>query len=416
MKKILIAFITCFPIIVTAQDFINKSVFDLGEIEKLNQEVIDINITNSTASKMYLLRIDGVENFEVKYTSKSFEVGEAQVVRFKYKPKKKGKFSEDVQLFFSSNQEPTSITIKGEVLTVPKNLLQACPDFRQIATAPAARFPQEKAEIKVAYVNFQSNNTFVEEKIEAPILAAVVEEPEEIKVTQLPAALAPPKPIPPKTPKLETIQPIVEEEPEIIIPISTPLNELSRNEFKPNNIIFLIDASMSMGKNDKLELLKNCMNEMLIPLREIDKIAIVTYNDEAHLILPSTTANNKPFIKSSLDSIVAGGFTSGNKGLIKAYEVAYASFIDGGNNQIYLVTDGAFKIGEKNESIPRMIKEGAEKGIYITTVGIKNERWTEKILKDISKNGSGSYVQIDDVNDINALLNQMKEQSLVVEK
>jgi Mg-chelatase subunit ChlD len=415
MKKVYLLIIVCFPILVAAQDFINKSVFDLGEIEKLNQEVIDINITNSTSAKMYLLRIDGIDNFEVKYTSKSFNVGEAQVIRFKFKPKKKGKFSEDILLYFSSNTEPTPITIKGEVLTVPRNLLQACPDFRQIATAPATTFPQEKAVIKVAYVNFQNNNTFVEEVIEAPVLAAIVEEPEEVEEIRLPAAITPPKPMPEIAPKIETVQPIVEEEPETIIPVSTQPNELSRNEFKANNIIFLIDASMSMGKNDKLELLKEAMKELLTPLREIDKISIVTYNDEAHIILPTTSADNKPFIKSSLDSIVAGGFTSGNKGLIKAYEVANASFIAGGNNQIYLVTDGAFKIGEKNESIPRMIKEGADKGIYITTVGIKNERWTEKILKGIAKDGSGSYLQIEDVNDIDALLKRVKEQSLVEE-
>ena len=173
---------------------------------------------------------------------------------------------------------------------------------------------------------------------------------------------------------------------------------------------------MSMGKDQKLELLKEAMKELLMPLREIDKIAIVSYNDEAKVVLPSTTANNKPFIETSLDSVVAGGFTSGNKGLVKAYEVAYASFIEGGNNQIYLVTDGAFKIGEKNESIPRMIKEGAEKKIFITTVGIKNERWTEKTLKEIAKNGDGSYLKIEDFKDIDALLNRIKEQSLLEEK
>ena len=92
---------------------------------------------------------------------------------------------------------------------------------------------------------------------------------------------------------------------------------------------------------------------------------------------------------------MASGFTAGNKGLIKAYEVANESFIEGGNNQIYLVTDGAFIIGEKNERTPRMIQEGADKGIYITTVGIKNERWTEKNLKGIAKSGNGSYLKLD---------------------
>ena len=47
------------------------------------------------------------------------------------------------------------------------------------------------------------------------------------------------------------------------------------------------------GKNDKLELLKSAIIELLTPLREIDKIAIVTYKNEAKIVLPSTTADNK---------------------------------------------------------------------------------------------------------------------------
>ena len=204
MKTIYSIILFYLPFLTFAQDFINKSVFDLGEIEKLNQEIIDINITNSTSAKMYLLRIDGIDNFEVKYTSKTFEAGEAQVIRFKYKPKKKGKFSENIRLFFSSNTEPTTITIKGEVLTVPKNLLQACPDFRQIATASVNSFPQEKAEIKVSYVNFLADNSLAEKTIEEPIIMAETQKVVlEQKTTAV--ALVPPKAIISKTPRKDSI-------------------------------------------------------------------------------------------------------------------------------------------------------------------------------------------------------------------
>lgn len=390
-----------------AQNRISATEFNLGEINQLNEEILDLNITNNTGEKVYLLRIEHSSNFEVKYTSKSFEKNAAQIVRLKYRPKKKGRFSEDIKLYFSSNNAPINITVSGEIQIVPKNLLQACPDFSNKQVNPlqsTISSPQNKAEIKKEFVNLMPNNTLESEEV----IDTYNEQISDNVETEI---IEPIKIIQKEIKKVTLVEDEAEDIP-IIAPISTQPNELSRNDFIPNNIIFLIDASMSMGKNDKLSLLKSSIHELLNPLREIDKIAIISYKDEAEIILLSTPANNKQFIKTKLETISAGGFTSGNKGLIKAYEVAYDSFIEGGNNQIYLVTDGAFKIGEKNERVPKMIQDGREKGIYITSVGIKNERWTEKNLKSIAKDGNGEYISIDDESQLNVLLNQLKKQSL----
>lgn len=411
MKYLFSLLLVSISLLLPAQTMITATEFDLGEIDLLNEEVLDLNITNNSGQKVFLLRIEHTNSFEIKYTSKTFQKNEAQIVRLKYRPKKKGKFSEKVNLYFSSNAEPISITIKGEILTVPKNLLQACPDFntRETYARPTAtNLPQNKAEIKRQFVNLLPNNTLETEVVEEEVLA-------EVPPLEMPTEIIPPVAIVIKEERKATISELEEIDPEpLVIPTSTLPNELSRNEFKPNNIIFLIDASMSMGKDEKLELLKGAISELLTPLREIDKIAIVTYKDEAKIVLPSTRADNKQTIRESIDSVTASGFTAGNKGLIKAYEVANESFIDGGNNQIYLVTDGAFIIGEKNERTPKMIQEGAEKGISITTVGIKNERWTEKNLKGIAKSGNGSYLKLDSFSDIDSLLDIVKEQSALM--
>ena len=68
---------------------ITATEFDLGEIDQLNEEVLDLNITNNSGQKVFLLRIEHTNSFEVKYTSKTFQENEAQIVRLKYRPKKK---------------------------------------------------------------------------------------------------------------------------------------------------------------------------------------------------------------------------------------------------------------------------------------------------------------------------------------
>lgn len=389
-----------------SQTMVSISEFDLGEINQLNEEVLDLNITNNLSEKVFLLRIAHSPNFEVKYTSKTFQVGEAQIIRLKYRPQRKGKFAEEIALYFSSNTEPILLTIKGEIQTVPKNLLQACPDFNNRENQSRTNSTQanrKAVEIKREYVNLLPNNT----------LAAKIQQTAKIEDVE-DAVITPIQIIKKEAIKNKALAEDQTEDAEVVIPTATRTNELDRNIFKPSNIIFLIDASMSMGKDNKLDLLKDAVKELLIPLREIDKIAIVSYRGEAELVLPPTSADQKKAIQSHLESVYAEGFTSGNKGLKMAYDVAKDSYISEGNNQIYLVTDGAFKIGERNESIPKLIQSAKEKGIYLTCVGIKNERWTAKTLKEIAKNGNGNYLSLKDERDLDKLLIQIKEQSQVI--
>ncbi len=407
MKLFLFNLATLLSVSIFSQTMVSVSDFDLGEINQLNEEVLDLNITNNLPEKVFLLRIAHSANFDVKYTSKTFKAGEAQIIRLKYRPKKKGKFAEEIALYFSSNTEPITLNIKGEIKTVPKNLLQACPNFntRENGPRPTSTSNIERTvEIKREYINLLANNTLAAVVTESPI------------VEELAKGIPAPKPIIKKEPINN--QPIEEQKADdvqVILPTITQTNELDRNAFKPSNIIFLIDASMSMGKDDKLQLLKNAVKELLVPLREIDKISIVSYRGEAELVLPPTPADKKEAIQSQLESVYAEGFTSGNKGLKMAYDVAKDSYINNGNNQIYLVTDGAFKIGERNESIPRLIKSSKEKGIYLTCVGIKNERWTAKTLKEIAKDGNGNYLSLKDERDLDKLLIQIKEQSQITD-
>ncbi len=405
MKYFLFAFLALLNLSAFNQTMVSVSDFDLGEINQLNEEILDLNITNNLSERVFLLRIAHSANFDVKYTSKTFLAGEAQIIRLKYRPKKKGKFAEEIALYFSSNADPITLTIKGEIQTVPKNLLQACPDFnnRENGARPTSTsLNKQKVEIKRKYINLLPNNTLAAEITEPTILE---------EITQVVPA---PKPIIKKKPiQNKPIEEQKTDDVEVIIPTATQTNELDRNVFKPSNIIFLIDASMSMGKDDKLNLLKDAVKELLVPLREIDKIAIVSYRGEAELVLPPTSADRKETIQSHIEGVYAEGFTSGNKGLKMAYDIAKESYINNGNNQIYLVTDGAFKIGERNERIPRLIKSSKEKGIYLTCVGIKNERWTAKTLKEIAKNGNGNYLSLKDERDLNKLLIQIKEQSQV---
>lgn len=200
------------------------------------------------------------------------------------------------------------------------------------------------------------------------------------------------------------VAPVVTEE---IIP-EPKSNELSINEFAPNNVVFLIDVSVSMKQEDRLDLLKAAMIKLLNPLRPIDKIAIVTYASKVEVALPTTHADKKGDITQIIRDLQAGGYTAGEKGLKKAYDIADNAMIPDGNNQVIIATDGGFNTSKTDEKIAQMAQKYAEKGITLTVVGVKNKKAVAKSMKDMAQNGQGNFIHIEDYEDTESLLEEIK--------
>jgi len=404
MRVALIIF--CFLLIgklnAQTQHFLSQNSFELGAIVQLNEDVFDLNIANKTNEDIFILRISTPAHYDVKYTSKLIKAQQAELLRFKINPKKKGKLKEQIQLYFSSNQDPTSIEILADVEEIPKNNLQSCPNFKQGTAAVNFQERHEKqkaAEIKsyfvelVDQIRLQSFNN-VEEKNE------IEELQEEVVVNQI---------VTNTTAELE--ENIPDEQKEIEdTPKSLP-NSLSEN-YRPNQVIFLIDASTSMREKGKMDLLKKAMIHLLKPLREKDYLSIVTYSGEAETLLEPTSGIQKLEIENSINNIPADGSTNAVKGIREAIQVGMSNFIPNGNNMIFLATDGAFDIGSRNTRTRKLIEESSNKGLIISVIGIKNEKWTNKSLKEITELGKGSFLTINKEEEVKEVLEDMKSRSL----
>ncbi|MCH8318913.1 MAG: VWA domain-containing protein, partial [Bacteroidetes bacterium] len=167
---------------------------------------------------------------------------------------------------------------------------------------------------------------------------------------------------------------------------------LPEDKFTANNIVFLIDVSWSMGDNRKLDLLKTSIIEMLQILRSIDRIAVITFAANTKIVVPSSPADEKEKIIEIIQNLKAGGATAGSKGIRKAYEVADDNYIDGGNNQVILATDGMFSA---DRALQTDINNMAKSGITLSVVGIKVDKDVESSLKRITEKGEGHYINIE---------------------
>lgn len=188
---------------------------------------------------------------------------------------------------------------------------------------------------------------------------------------------------------------------------------LDSRQYKTNNIIFILDVSMSMRRNNKLDMLKSSVGILTDALRTEDKLGIVGLSSQAVLVQSPTAVEQKDSIKARLNRMKADGGTNGGAALKMAYALAKTHFIEGGNNQIIIATDGVFGGGDlSRKEIDKLIAEGNAMGIHLSTVAFGADPKALLYLENLSTLGGGSYVKISGMEDHSeALLNMIKAQS-----
>ncbi|MGB0424769.1 MAG: vWA domain-containing protein, partial [Flavobacteriales bacterium] len=214
----------------------------------------------------------------------------------------------------------------------------------------------------------------------------------------------------PDTAELEPQEVVEPEDP--FDAIAEPSAELPEARYKQNNLVFLVDVSQSMNQGGRLDVLKASMFRLTKALRSTDKVTIISYASNAEVLIESCAGNKLDQISEAITDLEAGGMTSGGKGFKMAYVKLKESWIDGGNNQVIVVTDGAFRKAD-HEGIIKMAKKEQRKGSVTTVLAVKSTNYAKKVLEEITSNGGGSLVALDDFDlDQENLLDEIKKQSL----
>ena len=166
----------------------------------------------------------------------------------------------------------------------------------------------------------------------------------------------------------------------------------------PNNLVFLLDVSGSMGYADKLPLLKKAFSLLIEQLRPQDQISIVVYAGAAGMVLSPTSGLQKTKILNTLLQLEAGGSTAGGAGIRLAYKLARENFLKAGNNRVILATDGDFNVGVSSDGeLVRMIEHERESGVFLTVLGFGTGNLKDSKMEQLADHGNGNYAYIDNL-------------------
>ncbi len=179
-----------------------------------------------------------------------------------------------------------------------------------------------------------------------------------------------------------------------LLKIGIKATEISLDNRKPANMVFVIDVSGSMNRENRLEQVKTSLRKLAENLKEGDRFGLVVYGSKGRVI--SQLTSNKKKIFKAIDKLIAGGSTNAEQGLTLGYEVARKGFEREKINTIILCSDGVANVGRTGpDSILKVVKSEADKGITLTTLGFGMGNFNDVLMEQLANDGDGSYYYID---------------------
>jgi hypothetical protein len=212
--------------------------------------------------------------------------------------------------------------------------------------------------------------------------------------TQVPPAVEPrqlPDPLPVSVPALQAVT----------------ASELEVANYKANNLVFLIDRSASMQPSYKLPLLKLSLKRLIGQLRDIDRLTLMSFANSASIHFSTEGVTQKDSLYRLIDDFVAAGETKANQGLELAYDYTIRNFVEDGNNEIILVTDGMFSLSAQDR---QRIKANGR--IVLSVVGLGSDPKALANLRKLANGAGGSFIHIQNPETgTEALLEEVKARS-----
>ena len=167
-------------------------------------------------------------------------------------------------------------------------------------------------------------------------------------------------------------------------------------ERKDATLIFVIDVSGSMDRENRLGLVKRSLELLVGQLRPEDKVGIVVYGDRGHVLLEPASGIHSEVIMEAIQELRPWGSTNAAEGLQLGYRMAEAELHPDRITRVMLLSDGVANVGDTGpDSILKLIKNQVEEGVTLSTVGFGMGNYNDILMEQLANDGNGAYAYVD---------------------
>jgi len=164
---------------------------------------------------------------------------------------------------------------------------------------------------------------------------------------------------------------------------------------RPANLTFVIDTSGSM-EGSSLTMVRAGLHRLVDSLRPDDRVAIITYSDDAAVRLPMTVRSEEAAIRRVIDDLEPQDSTNLEAGLRVGYGHALANLRNEGINRVVLLSDGEANVGQTDpDALAGQIARAAGHQTQLAVVGVGRQTYNEVVLEQFADQGNGFYAYID---------------------
>ena len=194
---------------------------------------------------------------------------------------------------------------------------------------------------------------------------------------------------------------------EVLLRIGLQASDVHDRARQQAALTFVIDTSGSMARDGRLEMVKDALARLVDGLRRDDTVAIVTFGNDAGVLLEPTSAARRHEIIDAIDRLLPGGSTNLEAGLRLGYELARSSLTENGIDRVVLASDGVANVGLTDpDGILRSIRQDASAGIELVSVGVGMGNYNDALLERLADQGDGFYAYVNDQDEARRLFTE----------
>jgi len=199
----------------------------------------------------------------------------------------------------------------------------------------------------------------------------------------------------------------------LAITISAP-NDIGEQFRRPVDIGVVMDASGSMAARGKIDYAKRAAKLLASSMETSDVYSLVTFSDDATVIVPATAVRDSTPIQRAVDGILEGGGTNLYAGLDKGAGEVRRSLDAQSVGRIVLLSDGNANVGITDPgALGRYVSSLASQGVTVSTVGLGLD-YNEDLLARLADLGGGTYDFVDDPRELTTVFSDELERSASV--
>ncbi len=165
-----------------------------------------------------------------------------------------------------------------------------------------------------------------------------------------------------------------------------------RASSQPLRLTVLLDKSGSMERADREASVQRAMEALASHLSANDSVTLIGFARQPRLIADRLSGERANELAGMVERAPSEGGTNLEEALNLAAAKAKEQFVEGGQNRIVLLTDGAANLGNaRPESLAERVVALRQEGIAFDACGVGADGLNDAILEALTRKGDGRY-------------------------